>query len=87
MISFQHNPLRKVMQAYCERQGLQLSWVRFQFDGNPVNGTHTPEVLNMEDGDTIDVHLSQPTLRVDDNADNIDNQPGPSGLNSKSKKK
>ena len=87
MISFQHNPLRKVMQAYCERQGLQLSWVRFRFNGNTVNGTHTPEVLNMEDGDTIDVHLSQPTLRVDDNADNIDNQPGPSGLNSKSKKK
>ena len=86
MISFQHNPLRKVMQAYCERRGLQLSRFRFRFDGNPVNGTHTPEGLKMEDGDIVDVH---PILvpRVDDNVDNIDNQPGPSGLNSKSKKK
>ena len=31
-----HTPLRKLMQAYCDRQGLQLTLVRFRFDGNPV---------------------------------------------------
>lgn len=36
LILFQHTPLRKLMQAYCDRQGLQLNLVRFRFDGNPV---------------------------------------------------
>ena len=31
------------MQAYCDRQGLQISLVRFRFDGNPVKETDTPE--------------------------------------------
>lgn len=34
--NFKHTPLRKLMQAYCDRQGLQLNLVRFRFDGNPV---------------------------------------------------
>ena len=60
------------MQAYCDRQGLQLTLVRFRFDGNPVKvgvfilarllkfkETDTPENLEMEDEDTIDVFQSQ----------------------------
>ena len=47
------------MQAYCDRQGLQISLVRFRFDGNPVKETDTPEGLEMEDEDTIDVFQSQ----------------------------
>ena len=67
-----HTPLRKLMQAYCDRQGLQLTLVRFRFDGNPVKvsscvlaglfkfqETDTPENLEMEDEDTIDVFQSQ----------------------------
>jgi len=54
-----HTPLRKLMQAYCDRQGLQISLVRFRFDGNPVKETDTPEGLEMEDEDTIDVFQSQ----------------------------
>ena len=47
------------MQAYCDRQGLQISLVRFRFDGNPVKETDTPLGLEMEDEDTIDVFQSQ----------------------------
>ena len=54
-----HTPLRKLMQAYCDRQGLQISLVRFRFDGNPVKETDTPLGLEMEDEDTIDVFQSQ----------------------------
>merc|ERR1712189_63038 len=54
-----HTPLRKLMQAYCDRQGLQISLVRFRFDGNPVKETDSPEGLEMEDEDTIDVFQSQ----------------------------
>jgi small ubiquitin-related modifier len=54
-----HTPLRKLMQAYCDRQGLQISLVRFRFDGNPVKETDTPDALEMEDEDTIDVFQSQ----------------------------
>ncbi|CAH8545977.1 unnamed protein product, partial [Dicrocoelium dendriticum] len=35
-------PLRKLMNAYCERMGYQPSSVRFIFDGNNVHDTHTP---------------------------------------------
>ena len=57
--NIQHTPLRKLMQAYCDRQGLQISLVRFRFDGNPVKETDTPDALEMEDEDTIDVFQSQ----------------------------
>ena len=48
-----------IVQAYCDRQGLQISLVRFRFDGNPVKETDTPLDLEMEDEDTIDVFQSQ----------------------------
>ncbi|KAA0192186.1 Small ubiquitin modifier [Fasciolopsis buskii] len=35
-------PLRKLMNAYCERMGYQPMSVRFIFDGNNVHDTHTP---------------------------------------------
>lgn len=52
-------PLRKLMNAYCDRAGLTSSMVRFRFDGNPINETDTPTELDMEDGDSIDVFQSQ----------------------------
>ena len=42
------------MQSYCDRQGLQMSMVRFRFDCNPLNETDTSEELEMEDEDTIE---------------------------------
>ena len=47
------------MHAYCDGRGLQYSSVIFRFDGNPVNETDTPDALEMEDEETIDVFQSQ----------------------------
>ncbi|XP_069762825.1 small ubiquitin-related modifier 3-like isoform X3 [Narcine bancroftii] len=52
-------PLSKLMKAYCERQGLQIRQIRFRFDGQPINETDTPAMLEMEDEDTIDVFQQQ----------------------------
>ena len=34
--------LRKLMEAYCERQGKQITTVRFTFDGQRINENQTP---------------------------------------------
>ncbi|XP_044732288.1 small ubiquitin-related modifier 2 [Chrysoperla carnea] len=52
-------PLRKLMNAYCDRAGLAMSTVRFRYDGNVVNETDTPTTLEMEEGDTIEVFQQQ----------------------------
>ena len=36
-----------------------MNSVRFLFDGNRVNPTQTPQDLDMEDGDVIDVMVEQ----------------------------
>ncbi|CAI5679943.1 unnamed protein product [Oreochromis niloticus] len=54
-----HTPLSKLMEAYCERQGLSMRQIRFRFDGQPINETDTPSQLEMEDEDTIDVFQQQ----------------------------
>lgn len=33
--------------------------LRFRFDGNPINENDTPSVLDMEEGDTIEVYQQQ----------------------------
>ncbi|KAI8062215.1 ubiquitin-related domain-containing protein [Gongronella butleri] len=52
-------PLRKLMDAYCDRQGKAPGSVRFLYDGNRVLPVNTPDELDMEDGDTIDVMVEQ----------------------------
>jgi small ubiquitin-related modifier len=42
------------MEAYCARQGLEMSTICFLFDGMRVCETKTPAELNMEDDDVID---------------------------------
>lgn len=37
--------LEKLMNAFCERQGKQLSQVRFLFDGQRVQPTDTPDTV------------------------------------------
>ncbi|GBP19181.1 Kv channel-interacting protein 4 [Eumeta japonica] len=49
-----HTPLRKLMNAYCDRAGLSMQVVRFRFDGQPINENDTPTSLEMEEGDTIE---------------------------------
>ena len=51
--------LNKLMNAFCQRQGVNLNAVRFIFDGSRINSSQTPEDLEMEDGDVIDVMMEQ----------------------------
>ena len=46
--------LKKLMEAYCARQGLEMSSICFLFDRMRVCETQTPAELDMEDGDVID---------------------------------
>ena len=52
-------PLLRLMDAFCTRQGVSPLSIRFLFDGNRINETQTPEQLDMEDGDIIDVMVEQ----------------------------
>lgn len=52
-------PFQKLMHAYCSRQGVSMSAVRFIFDGTDINETQTPAQLDMEDGDMIHVEVRQ----------------------------
>mmetsp|Transcript_39214 Transcript_39214/g.97130 ORF Transcript_39214/g.97130 Transcript_39214/m.97130 type:complete len:98 (+) Transcript_39214:81-374(+) len=52
-------PLSKLMNAFCQRQGVTMQSVRFLFDGQRINQDQTPTDLEMEDGDSIDVMVQQ----------------------------
>ena len=41
-----------------------MRWIRFRFDGQPINETDTPTQLEMEDEDTTDM-VQQQTDRRD----------------------
>merc|ERR1712144_182087 len=43
--------LKKLMDAFCERQGKAPNSVRFLFDGSRVQPTDSPDTLDMADGD------------------------------------
>ena len=47
------------MKAFCQRQGVDISSVRFLFDGTRIRENQTPQELEMEDGDSIDVVIAQ----------------------------
>lgn len=49
-----HTKLEKVMQAYVTKKSIELSSVKFLFDGQRVNSGATPQSLDMADGDVID---------------------------------
>ncbi|KAL2354097.1 ubiquitin-related domain-containing protein [Cryomyces antarcticus] len=51
--------LKKLMDAFCDRQGKSPQSVRFLFDGTRVSETDSPELLEMQDGDTLEVHQEQ----------------------------
>ncbi|XP_067001807.1 small ubiquitin-related modifier 3 [Anabrus simplex] len=54
-----HTPLRKLMNAYCDRVGIAMATMRFRFDGQAINESDTPISLEMEEGDTIEVYQQQ----------------------------
>ena len=47
------------MDAYCQRQGLSSNQCRFIFDGERLKDDDTPDKLEMENGDEIDVMVEQ----------------------------
>ena len=47
--------LKKFMEAYCNGQSLRMDQVRFLFDGNRLSETQSPDELELEDDDVIDV--------------------------------
>lgn len=51
--------LSKVFDAYCQRQSIERANVRFLLDGTRIQDEDTPEGLEMEDGDMIEVVLEQ----------------------------
>ena len=52
-------PFRKLMNAYCTRQRVNLESLRFTFDGNRLRPTDCPNDHQMEDGDTLEVFQEQ----------------------------
>eukprot|EP00729_Bicosta_minor_P008130 gene8130-10044_t len=52
-------PMLKLKKAYCKRQGIQIDHVRFLFDGDALADGETPDSLEMEDNDLIDVVVKQ----------------------------
>jgi len=51
--------LKKLMDAYCKKQGIQRSAVRFLYDGQAIDDSKTPDDLEMEDDDVIDAMVEQ----------------------------
>ena len=51
--------LKKLMEAYCQRQGLSSNQCRFIFDGERIKDDDTPQTLEMDNGDEIDVMVEQ----------------------------
>ena len=54
-----NTPLRKLMDAYCQREGLPTEGTRFLYDGDRINRDQTPAELSMQDGDEIDALVEQ----------------------------
>ncbi|GKC95967.1 small ubiquitin-related modifier 2 [Tanacetum coccineum] len=50
---------KKLMNAYCDRQSVDMSSIAFLFDGRRLRADQTPDELEMEDGDEIDAMLHQ----------------------------
>jgi len=49
-----------LMNKFCELKGLQRSAARFYFDGEDLEACDTSETLDLEGGECIDVHLTNP---------------------------
>lgn len=52
-------PMRRLMEAFCKRQGKSMDTLRFLIDGARVGLDNTPDDLDLEDGDVIEAHREQ----------------------------
>jgi len=51
--------MSKVFTAYAQRKGVEVTSLRFLLDGERINDTDTPKMLELEDEDQIDCVLQQ----------------------------
>ena len=51
------SPFKDVMAVYCQQKCISYALVRFLFDGQRISPSSTPEEMEMEDMDVIDVML------------------------------
>ena len=49
--------LGKIFKAYADSKGVDVKSLRFQLDGERLTENNTPKMLELEDGDQIDVSL------------------------------
>ncbi|KAG7194730.1 SUMO protein smt3 [Scheffersomyces spartinae] len=52
-------PMKKLMEAFCKRQGKPMDTLRFLVDGTRISPENTPDDLQLEDGDVIEAHREQ----------------------------
>jgi hypothetical protein len=57
--------LKKLMQDYCIRKGLEMNTICFLFDGNRFSETQPPAELSMEDDDMIEARYTRKLLAAD----------------------
>jgi small ubiquitin-related modifier len=51
--------MQKVFETYAQRKGVQASSLRFLLDGERIEATATPKMLELDDQDQIDCMLEQ----------------------------
>jgi len=76
--------MSKVFSAYAQRKGVEEKSLRFLLDGERINETDTPKMLELEDEDQIDCVLAQVGgSGDDDDNDNVgdegETKPAPAG--------
>ena len=49
----------KIFGAYCAQKGVATNSLSFHFDDVRIKATDTPKMLEMEDGDMVDVRMLQ----------------------------
>ncbi|KAJ3215574.1 Small ubiquitin- modifier 1 [Dinochytrium kinnereticum] len=52
-------PLQRLMDAYVAKTGVDSKTIRFLVDGSRIQGTQTPDELELEDGDQIETAVQQ----------------------------
>ena len=57
--SYINRSLRTAMKQFCSQTNLELAGLRFLWDGRRLRGDDTPEELEMEEGDVIEVFQEQ----------------------------
>lgn len=54
-----HTSMKKIMAAFADKKGVSLNHLTFMFDGTRITEEDTPKMLEMEDGDLLEVVLHQ----------------------------